>query len=85
MCGHGASKVRRHELSDAQWRRIESMLPANGLPDGQRSDHRTVVNRLLFRARTGAPWPDLPKRYGPWHTAPGRPPRSIRWPTTGPP
>ncbi|MFJ2559245.1 MULTISPECIES: transposase [unclassified Streptomyces] len=23
---------------------------------------------MLFRARTGAPWPDLPERYGPWWT-----------------
>lgn len=44
------------------------MLPANGLPGGQWSDHRTVINGVLFRARTGVPWPDLPERYGPWQT-----------------
>jgi transposase len=30
--------------------------------------HRTVINGVLYRARTGAPWPDLPERYGPWQT-----------------
>ncbi|MBQ0850370.1 IS5 family transposase [Streptomyces sp. BH-SS-21] len=60
--------MRRHELTDAQWRMIEPLLPDNGRPGGQWSDHRTVVNGVLFRARTGVPWPDLPERYGPWQT-----------------
>ncbi|MFD5704600.1 IS5 family transposase [Streptomyces lasiicapitis] len=60
--------VRRHELSDAQWQRIESLLPANGRPGGQWADHRRVINGVLFRARTGVPWPDLPERYGSWQT-----------------
>nr|WP_110944908.1 IS5 family transposase [Streptomyces niger] len=60
--------MRRHELSDAQWQKIRPLLPANGLPGGQWSDHRTVVNGVLFRARTGVPWPDLPERYSPWQT-----------------
>ncbi|MCZ0993403.1 IS5 family transposase [Streptomyces noursei] len=60
--------VRRHELTDAQWQKIEALLPANGRPGGQWADHRTVINGVLFRARTGVPWPDLPERYGPWQT-----------------
>ncbi|PJN32492.1 hypothetical protein CG747_41900 [Streptomyces sp. CB02959] len=60
--------VRRHELTDAQWQKIEALLPANGKPGGQWADHRTVINGVLFRARTGVPWPDLPERYGPWQT-----------------
>ncbi|MGW7210038.1 IS5 family transposase [Streptomyces sp. NPDC054837] len=60
--------VRRHELTDAQWRRIEPLLPVNGGPGGQWADHRTVINGVLYRARTGVPWPDLPERYGPWQT-----------------
>lgn len=58
--------VRRHELTDAQWQEIESLLPVNGVPGGQWTDHRRVINGVLFRARTGVPWPDLPERYGPW-------------------
>ncbi|WP_371239320.1 IS5 family transposase [Streptomyces pimonensis] len=60
--------VRRHELTDAQWRRIESLLPVNGRPGGQWADHRRVINGVLFRARTGVPWPDPPERCGPWQT-----------------
>ncbi|MFF4731771.1 IS5 family transposase [Streptomyces mirabilis] len=60
--------VRRHELTDAQWRKIGPLLPGNGRPGGQWADHRKVINGVLFRARTGVPWPDLPERYGPWQT-----------------
>jgi transposase len=60
--------VRRHELSDAQWKLIEPLLPVNGEPGGQWAEHRRVVNGVLFRARTGVPWRDLPERFGPWQT-----------------
>jgi transposase len=60
--------VRRHELTDAQWEKIAPLLPANGKPGGQWADHRTVINGILFRARTGVPWRDLPERYGKWQT-----------------
>ncbi|MFK8849004.1 transposase [Streptomyces sp. Ac-502] len=60
--------VLRHELTDAQRQAIESLLPVNGRPGGQWADHRTVVNRVLFRIRTGVPWPDLLERNGPWQT-----------------
>ena len=60
--------VGRHELTDAQWTKIEPLLPVNGKPGGQWADHRTVINGVLYRARTGVPWPDLPERYGPWKT-----------------
>jgi transposase len=60
--------VGRHELTDAQWEKIASLLPANGKPGGQWADHRMVINGILFRARTGVPWRDLPERYGRWQT-----------------
>lgn len=66
--GQDVRMVRRHELTDAQWRKIEPLLPGNGRPGGQWADHRGVINGVLFRARTGVPWPDLPERYGPWQT-----------------
>jgi transposase len=31
-------------------------------------DHRQVINGILWKLRTGAPWRDLPERYGPWKT-----------------
>ena len=39
-------------------------------------DHRTVINGILWVLRTGAPWRDLPERYGPWRTAATR---FYRW------
>jgi transposase len=60
--------VGRHELTDAQWAKIEPLLPVNGKPGGQWADHRRVINGIVFRARTGVPWPDLPERFGNWKT-----------------
>ncbi|MFG2778776.1 transposase [Streptomyces prunicolor] len=71
--GQEAGTVRRHELTDAQRQRSEPFLPGNGKPGGQWADHRKVTNParalgVLFRARSGVPWPDLPERYGPCQT-----------------
>lgn len=58
----------RGELTDKAWERIEPLLPPNGR--GRRwRDHRQVINAILWKLRTGAPWRDLPERYGPWKTA----------------
>jgi len=35
---------------------------------GRWRDHRTVVNGILWKLRTGSSWRDLPERYGPWQT-----------------
>lgn len=61
--------VGRGELTDAAWERIEPLLPASGGRGGQWRDHRQVINGILWKIRTGAPWRDLPERYGPWKTA----------------
>nr|WP_308401452.1 IS5 family transposase [Streptomyces sp. AP-93] len=60
--------MRRHELTNAQWDRIAPLLPETGIPGGRWADHRTVVNGVLYRTRTGIPWRDLPERYGSWQT-----------------
>lgn len=60
--------VGRGELTDAAWARIEQVLPVSGR-GGQWRDHRQVINAILWKLRTGAPWRDLPERYGPWKTA----------------
>jgi transposase len=56
---------RRHELSDVEWARLEPLLPprTGGKP---RKDDRLVINGILWKLATGAPWRDLPERYGPW-------------------
>ena len=60
--------VGRGEITDKAWEQIASLLPENGRRGGQWSEHRKVVNGILWRLRTGAPWRDLPSRYGPWQT-----------------
>jgi transposase len=59
--------VHRHELSDEQWALIEPLIPP---PQGRRSirGNRDFVNAVLWIARTGAPWRDLPERFGKWKT-----------------
>jgi transposase len=73
--------MRRHELSDAQWERLSPLLPpqkpATGRPN---KDHRTIISAILWIDRTGAPWRDLPERYGPWQTVYSR---FRRWQQAG--
>jgi transposase len=59
----------RHDLTDAEWERLEPLLPDRTPKRGGRwSDHRQVINGVLWRTRTGAPWRDLPGSYGNWKT-----------------
>ncbi|MFE3021897.1 transposase [Streptomyces sp. NPDC059256] len=60
--------VRRHELTNPQCECIASLLPEIGGPGGRWADHRTTVNGVFYRTRTGIPWRDLPERYGSWQT-----------------
>ena len=60
--------VKRGELTDEAWAQIAPLMPENGRRGGRWRDHRTVVNGILRKLRTGAPWRDLPERYGPWQT-----------------
>jgi transposase len=73
--------ARRHELTDEQYAKLLPLLPperpATGRPN---KDHRTVLNGILWRLRTGAPWRDLPERYGPWQTVYSR---FRRWQRAG--
>ena len=69
--------VRRGEITDAAWQRIEPLVPKDtGKRGGRWRDHRTVVNGILWKLRTGSPWRDLPERYGPWQTCYDR---FVRW------
>lgn len=56
--------MRRHELSDEEWRIIEPLLPRNSRGVA-RVDDRRVINGILWRFRTGSSWRDVPERYGP--------------------
>jgi len=61
----------RHELTDTQWERIKEMLPLEHPKEGKRGcpakyDNRRIMNGILWIARNGAPWRELPERYGKW-------------------
>lgn len=61
--------MRRHELTDEQWERLAPLLPPDKPVTGRpNKDHRTILNGILWILRTGAPWRDLPERYGSWRT-----------------
>jgi transposase len=61
--------VGRGELTEKAWARIEPLLPPVQGAGRRWRDHRQVINAILWKLRTGAPWRDLPERYGPWKTA----------------
>jgi transposase len=58
--------MRRHEITDEHWDRIRAFLPGQaGGPGITAKDNRLFINAVLWIARTGAPWRDLPERFGP--------------------
>ncbi len=63
------SDIGRGDLTNSEWSLLEPHLPPSGGRGGRWNDHRTVINGILCRTRTGIPWRDLPKRYGSWKTA----------------
>jgi transposase len=69
----------RYDLTDSEWRVIEPLLPnkPRGVP---RVDDRRVLNGIFWVLRSGAPWRDLPERYGPRTTCYNR---FVRWRKAG--
>jgi transposase len=71
----------RGELTDVQFQKLEPLLPKK---TGKRGhpwrEHRQVINGILWILRTGAPWEDLPPRYGPPSTCNDR---LLRWKRDG--
>ena len=66
----------RFDLTDFEWSVIQPLLPTKvrGVP---RADDRKVLNGIFWRLRTGAPWADIPARYG---RGPFDPPQADRGP-----
>jgi transposase len=59
--------MRRYELTDEQFALLEPYLPKMGPEVGHPwADHRPILNGLFWKLRSGAPWRDIPERYGPW-------------------
>ena len=61
----------RFDLTDFEWSVIQPLLPNK--PRGvARVEDRRVLNGIFWRLRTGAPWADIPERYGPHTTCVNR-------------
>ena len=62
--------MKRHELTDEQWALVDPHLPVSTARTGRPArDRRTLLNGIFWILCTGAPWRDLPERFGPWQTA----------------
>ena len=59
----------RGDLTNEQWARLAPLLPT-GKKSGRppKWTKRQLINGIRWRTRTGAPWRDVPPRYGPWQT-----------------
>lgn len=56
-------------LSDSQWHRIAPLLPGKAEDSGRTAkDNRLFLEAVLWLARTGAPWRDLPEAFGNWNS-----------------
>ena len=61
--------MRRHEITDDHWNRINNLLPGREGDAGVTAkDNRLFINAVLWIAKTGAPWRDLPERFGNWNS-----------------
>src|SRR3712207_9524154 len=72
--------IGRRRLSDAEWARLRPLMPDRPRTGRPPKDHRLVLNALLWLAKTGAPWRDLPERFGPWRSVATR---FYRWTRSG--
>ena len=61
--------LHRHAISDSHWQRIEHLFPGRPGDTGWVArDKRVFMNAVLWIAKTGAPWRDLPDRLGNWNS-----------------
>ncbi|MFD5815683.1 IS5 family transposase [Streptomyces sp. NPDC127038] len=57
----------RGDLTDGQWAQLKPLLPQGKKPGRPPTwTRRQLVDGIRWRTRTGAPWRDVPERYGPW-------------------
>ncbi len=64
------TSISRNGLSVKQWQKIKPFLPpekrkGKGRPS---KSHLMVLNAIFWILRTGAPWRDIPEKYGSWST-----------------
>ena len=72
-CRFEEAALSRGDLSEVEWRILRVLLPVEREP-GKRGrgrppeDNRNIINGVLWRLRTGAPWRDVPEKYGNWNS-----------------
>jgi transposase len=63
LCAEGAP------LTDEEWEMVEPLL-AHKPPAGRHyNDHRTVLGGIMWVARTGSSWREMPEEFGKWESA----------------
>jgi len=61
--------MERHRLTDDQWERIKDLIAGKvGDPGRHGANNRLFVESVLWMAKTGAPWRDLPEEAGLWNS-----------------
>jgi transposase len=64
--------MKRHELTDEQWQLVKPFVPCSRARTGRpRCDAHLMLNGIFWILSTGAPWRDLPERFGPWQSVYG--------------
>ena len=59
-------------LTDEQWELVRPLLrPQRGEIGRPPNDHRTVLGGILWVARTGSSWREMPEEYGKWRAPTG--------------
>ena len=66
------TRVRAFDLRSREWEMLEPLLPAGRKPGRPRKwSRRRLIDGIRWRIRAGAPWRDIPERYGPWQSVYG--------------
>lgn len=64
MANFARKKMRRYSVSDEVWNKISDLFPTRG----GKPDNRLFFDAVYWIAKSGAPWRDLPERFGKWNT-----------------
>jgi transposase len=73
--------MKRRDLTNEEWEKLQPLLPPQKPKTGRPAlDHRQIINGILWLLRTGAPWRNMPQRYGIWSTISSR---FYRWRKAG--
>jgi transposase len=57
--------LKRHELTDEQWELVSPLVPRSTAETGRPAkEPRLMLNGIFWILGTGAPWRDLPERFG---------------------